>query len=83
MPCVASYVGGIMDMMKGNEENLYRFEEVEMLAEKICKVFEMGHNQTDMRATAQKRHDRQNNSDTLYAIYNSIFSQNTDLQQEF
>lgn len=38
-PCVASYVGGIPDMMEGNEKNLYRFEEIEMLAEKVCKVF--------------------------------------------
>ena len=74
VPCVASYVGGIMDMMKGNEENLYRFEEYEMLAEKNCRVFKMGSNHIDMRPLAQNRHNRQKNSDTLYDIYSSIFS---------
>ena len=39
VPCVASYVGGIPDMMKGNEGNLYRFEEFEMLAKIICETF--------------------------------------------
>ena len=40
VPHIASYVGGSPDMMIGNEACLYRFEEVEMLAEKICRVFE-------------------------------------------
>ena len=39
VPCIASYVGGIPDMMQGNEEALYRFEEIEMLADKICNIF--------------------------------------------
>lgn len=34
VPHIASYVGGTADLMKGNEECLYRFEETEMLAEK-------------------------------------------------
>ena len=39
VPCVASFVGGIPDMMKGIEENLYRYDDAEMLAYKICDVF--------------------------------------------
>lgn len=38
VPCIASYVGGIPDMMKGYEEYLYRYDDVEMLAFSICKV---------------------------------------------
>lgn len=71
-PCVASYVGGIMDMMKGNETNLYRFEEVEMLAEKVCRVFINEVNQIDIRDIAVKRHDPIKNSEQLYSIYKSI-----------
>lgn len=71
-PCVASYVGGIMDMMKGNETNLYRFEEVEMLAEKVCRVFINEVNQIDIRDIAVQRHDPIKNSEQLYSIYKSI-----------
>lgn len=39
-PCVASYVGGIPEYVKHQENGLlYRFEEYEMLAEHICEVF--------------------------------------------
>lgn len=72
VPCIASYVGGVMDMMKGNEENLYRFEEIEMLAEKICRVFANGNNQADVRLQASYRHDRKLNCETLMRIYHSI-----------
>ena len=71
-PCVVSYVGGVMDMMKGNEENMYRFEEVGMLAEKVCRVFENEGNQVDIRAGASRRHNPQNNVEQLVRIYNSI-----------
>ena len=72
VPCVASYVGGIPDMMKGNEDNLYRFEEVAMLAKKVCNIFAAEDNQVSMRAEAEKRHDPKINSERLYEIYNSI-----------
>lgn len=74
VPCVASYVGGIMDLMKGNEENLYRFEEIEMLAYKICKIFADKESQVDMRAAACRRHDPETNSERLLSIYESIIS---------
>lgn len=80
VPCVASYVGGIMDMMRGDEENLYRFEEYEILAEKICKVFDRGSNHIDMRPIAQKRHNRQVNCDTLYNIYRNVCSHTSHKQ---
>lgn len=71
-PCVASYVGGIPDMMKGNEENLYRFEEVEMLAEKVCRVFANAEKQVDMRAVAAERHSPNLNCNNLLSIYKDI-----------
>lgn len=71
-PCIASYVGGVMDMMKGNEDNLYRFEEVEMLAKKVCRVFINERNQIDIRDIAVQRHDPVKNSEQLYSIYKSI-----------
>lgn len=71
-PCVASYVGGIPDMMKGNEDNLYRFEEVEMLAEKVCQVFSNLEKQPDMSSVAKRRHDPDENRDRLLEIYNQV-----------
>lgn len=74
VPCVASYVGGIADMMKGNEDNLYRFEEIEMLAEKVCRVFGDQEKQIDMKPQACIRHDRKLNSEQLYTIYCEVSS---------
>lgn len=72
VPCISSYVGGTMDMMQGNEDNLYRFEEVEMLAYKICAVFADEDRQTDMRDVALRRHDPATNSERLLNIYRYI-----------
>ena len=74
-PCVASYVGGIPDMMKGNEENLYRYEEFEMLAEIICKVFAKENEQVDMRSIASERHNSAINSEMLLSIYDQIIEE--------
>lgn len=71
-PCIASYVGGVSDMMLGNEENLYRFEEIEMLAEKVCNIFANEAKQINMIETASCRHNQKINSEQLYNIYQSI-----------
>ena len=72
VPCVASYVGGIPDMMKGNEDNLYRFEDIEMLAEKICQVFAAKEQQSNMISIAVMRHNPKINSNNLCCIYQSV-----------
>lgn len=74
VPVIASYVGGIPDMMKGDEEHLYRFEEVEMLAYKLCKLFEkQGELNTEpMRQAALFRHDPDKNVRDLINTYNQI-----------
>lgn len=77
VPCVASYVGGTMDMMAGNNKNLYRFEEVEMLAEKVCDIFE--HCRTvdlAMQQQAYARHDAHNNAMNLLSIYADMLVDN-------
>lgn len=74
VPCIASYAGGIMDMMKGNEENLYRFEEIEMLAKKVCRVFSDKECQKNMQPQALHRHDIEINCSNLLQIYELIFA---------
>lgn len=78
VPVIASYVGGTSDMMKGNEDNLYRFEEIEMLAYKIMRIFDKRSNiDTEcMRQIALQRHDPQKNVSELLDIYNNIIRQN-------
>lgn len=71
-PCIASYVGGVPDMMVGNEENLYRFEEVDMLAKKICEVFATETKGHKSRVQALKRHESKVNTANLVDIYNKI-----------
>ena len=40
IPCIASFVGGVSDMVVDGETGLlYRFEEVEMLAAAVCRIF--------------------------------------------
>ena len=76
VPCVSSYVGGAVDMMKGNEDNLYRFEDTEMLAYTICKVFADEGRQVDMRDVGLRRHDPEANSEQLSNIYYAMLSIN-------
>lgn len=76
VPCVASYVGGIPDMMEGNEGNIYRFEEVEMLAQKICEVFSSkGREQNLKKEEAKKRHSLKKNMQMVLDIYQSIIDE--------
>lgn len=77
VPCVASCVGGVPDMMKGCEDNLYPFDDVEMLADRICIVFENKEEQKDMSSMAVHRHDPKKNVDDLLQIYHEILSDNT------
>lgn len=75
VPCIASYVGGVPDMIPSEAcGNLYRFEEVEMLAENICSVFEKSKDfdNTEMRRISMLRHDAKQNQTRLYSIYNEI-----------
>ena len=73
VPCVASYVGGIPDMMKGKEDNLYRFEEFEMMAYRICQIFARQESpDMEVRRIALDRHESSLNSSNLYNIYHDI-----------
>lgn len=79
-PVVASYVGGVSDMMIGNEDNLYRFSDVEMCAQKICHIFGNREYQYDMKEIARKRHERRCNLETTIEIYKSIINQQSDAE---
>lgn len=79
IPCVASYVGGVPDMIdSGKDGILYRFEEIEMLARAVCSVFNDEQYALKLsqnaQLTAAKRHDPLTCRDRLFQIYNNIVS---------
>lgn len=80
VPCLASYAGGIPDMMRGDEEHLYRFDDHYALAHRIVNVFEKEENiDTDkMREIALRRHDPQKNLVSLMGMYESILNCNKE-----
>lgn len=77
VPVVASYVGGIPDMITNNQTGLlYRFEEVEMLSSAICRIFsdpvfanKISYN---AREVALRRHNIDNNLKNTIGIYRQI-----------
>ena len=79
VPCVASCVGGVPDMMAGNEENLYRFDDIEMLAHKICDVFaNIDKPNLKLVKNALARHNPDTNAKALYEIYCNIMMSDKD-----
>lgn len=78
VPCIASYVGGVPDMIEDNKTGmLYRFEDYKILAAKIREIFlmkknklkELSNNEAEI---ARKRHDLDVNTRRLIEIYNAI-----------
>jgi L-malate glycosyltransferase len=79
VPLIASYVGGISNMVEdGCTGLLYRFEEVEMLAENIQKIFiddELAKTLSENGIqVAEKRHNLNSNLKQTIHIYNSIIN---------
>ena len=76
-PVVASYVGGLMDLIASGETGLlYRYEETSMLAQQICRLFaddalaeRLSH---ESRRQALRRHDPSSVAHTLFDIYSTI-----------
>jgi glycosyltransferase involved in cell wall biosynthesis len=72
VPVLASYAGGIPGMMSGNESNLYRFDDAELLAYKICNIFKKKEKAApldSLRKSALLRHSSKKNLDELLDIY--------------
>lgn len=75
VPSLSAYIGGAIDMMCGDENGLYRFEEIEMLAEKVISLFsDLDLSETKITGIAKKRHDLVANTTALVKLYNTIMS---------
>ncbi len=80
VPCVASYVGGIPDMLEHDKEGfLYQSDAPYMLAYYICRIFEDSELairfSQNGRARALKTHDKEGNICRLVKIYKDMLSE--------
>ena len=83
MPCVASYVGGVSDMLLDKKEGLlYPFNEHEMLAKYVMDIFEnddyaifLGKNAQEH---AKKTHNIEKNSKKMINIYKELLGDKND-----
>ena len=86
VPCVASDVGGISDMLTHNEEGfLYPFDDSYKMAFYIRKTF-LEIKETKRRALRAKghaamTHNRKKNAETLIEIYHKICGDNTIIEK--
>ena len=77
MPILASYVGGVPEIVNNNPEVLYRSEETEMLAKKICTVFSNVGIKTNVKSSVYEKYDKRINTYSLLKIYNAVSSECT------
>lgn len=81
VPCVASNVGGIPDMIKHTEEGfLYQHDAPYMLAHYVCEIFQNDRLAQQIsqnaRVRALKTHEQELNTNRLIEIYNNIINFN-------
>lgn len=81
VPCVASDVGGVADLLKHREEGfVYQTDAPYMLAHYICEIFKNDEFALDFSRGAREHamctHEREQNTNTLTAIYKDIFAEN-------
>lgn len=72
VPCCASYVGGVPDFMYGNEQYMYRFEEIDVLAECICKTFGGDRYYLSVPEIVRERFNPDTNNNRIIEIYNCL-----------
>lgn len=77
VPCVASDVGGVSDMLKHNEEGfVYQADAPYMLSHYVCEIFENKdialRFSKKAREQALKTHNREENTSRLLEIYRDI-----------
>lgn len=75
MPHIASFVGGIPEIVNYNKDILYRFDEFEMLAKRVCKIFEIAKNFIPSEFD-KLRYSGDNNAIHLMSVYKAISAVN-------
>ena len=75
MPILASYVGGVPEIVNNDPGILYRYEETEMLAKMICDIFSQGERYR-VPYTNLDRYNPSINTNELMACYKDIAMRN-------
>ena len=70
IPYLSTYCGGTPEIVGNNYEALYRYEEIEMLAKKVCNIFSLKENISKIEV--DKFYDKENNALKLLSIYEGI-----------
>lgn len=83
IPCVASDVGGVSDMLKHKEEGfVYQTDAPYMLAHYVCEIFENEELalkfSKNAREHALKTHDRDENTRRLIEIYSDVLEKKVE-----
>ncbi len=81
VPTIASFVGGVADMVEhGKTGLLYRFEEIEMLAEQIRSIFNSPQLAKELSKqgiiAAAQRHNQDTNRHQIIHIYSRVAKRN-------
>lgn len=71
VPCLSAYVGGAIDMMNSSEAGLYRFDEFEILANKIITLFSQNFKEF-ICIDAAARHNTEIITQTMKQIYSFV-----------
>lgn len=82
VPCVASDVGGVTDLLNRREEGfIYQTDAPYMLAHYVCKIFNDNELALEFseksREHAMKTYNREGNTNAMIAIYNDIIAKNS------
>ena len=75
VPTLASYVGGLPDLIPNEDCGiLYRYDDIEMLAFKVCQLFDKSpqFDNSEMIDLAKKRHNVEANNRQLISIYRTV-----------
>lgn len=81
VPCVCSYVGGAMQFAKEGEEALfYRFEETEILAYEIDRIWQNDELALKLSRNAKERAKHFETFEQVYLRYKEIYA---DMQQQY
>lgn len=69
MPCLASAVGGVQQLVNNNPDVLYRYDETEILAKKICEIFVLAEKYQNNNYHIDDKYNSKHNAINLLSIY--------------
>jgi len=69
MPYIASAVGGVQQLVNNDPDVLYRYDETEILAKKICEIFVLAEKYQNNEYHIDDKYNSKHNAINLLSIY--------------